>query len=101
VVTPAGAQAVSPGMPVELRSGGVVQRRVVGTATVTDGEPDSASVPLSQLLPITLETGITVEVTVYPMDATKPPDLATGTARVDLGERPLWTWLYSRYVAPV
>ncbi|WP_305071793.1 daptide biosynthesis intramembrane metalloprotease [Rhizomonospora bruguierae] len=101
VATSAGADALSPGMAVELRSDGVVHRQLVGAATITGGEPGSASVPLSGLLPLTLETGLTVEVTVYPMAAAAPPRLPAGTARVRLGDRPVWAWLYARYVAPV
>lgn len=97
----AAADLVRPGQQVELRTKGVILQPVTGTAVV--GAEVTDAVPDGPLLPIDL--GFDLELPVvhraFELDRTDGDGATSGTTRVQVGERPLWRWLMTKYVDPV
>ena len=101
IATTAATRGITVGAPVELRSQGVVLQPVVGTAVVGGGGSPDGTLPLTDVLPFSFDTGLDLDVLTYPLDLRQTPDYPRGTATVTVGDQSVWGWLYSRYVAPV
>lgn len=100
VPTSAGTDQVRPGQPVELRSNGLVLHTRVGTAVVAAGDGQPVRIPVADVLPVAVDTGVRLPVVAYPLEVQGQPEQVRGSARVVVGQQSLGGWLYSRFVAP-
>jgi putative peptide zinc metalloprotease protein len=101
VVTSADTDRIASGQPVELRSNGVVLRTRVGAAEVGAEGARPAALPMADVLPIAVDPGVDMEALEFPLELLESPEQDSGVARVVVGDRSLWGWLYSRYVGPL
>lgn len=87
--------AVERGDVVQLRRGGIVFHREVGTARIADPDVTSTTAPLSTLIPVTMSTPTPVDSMTLD-DSTATVD--SGIASIDTGTLSLGDWIASTYI---
>lgn len=90
---------VEPGQRVDLRSNGLVRQPSTGAAVVGEERPDRPRLSALEFAPVDVRVDLPIEYRAYDLDLSGVPTQTQGSARVVVGERPLWSWLYHRYVA--
>ena len=93
------ADRVEADQVVELRSNGLVLQPTLGRAVVGSESPDRLSQSAFTFLPVTLDIDLPMDFRVFTLNGAVEPDQPVGSARVLVGEAPLWSWIYQRYVA--
>lgn len=86
---------VRPGATVRLYQSGVVTRTQVGEAVVGVGGPVPGSAPVGAFTPLRVD-GMSLPSTNFALTVRQAPTTTVGTAEVDAGNRPLWSWLAAR-----
>lgn len=93
------SDGVEPGQRVDLRSNGLVRQPSTGEAVVGEERPERPRLSALEFMPVDVDVDLPIEYVAYDLDLSAVPTQAQGSARVVVGERPLWSWLYTRYVA--